>query len=443
MLRRVVTPALLLVATACAHHGASAPGTPLTVWVYDERLTMNDADVPLGGVSVAFDPPGGGDRVTETTAPDGHVTFYGDFSGPGASVTIFSPDHVFFTLLEASPETAAARPNAAGKPPQDFVVYPPRLDTVTQGLTVELRGDIVGKRDPAKGQVALATSALPRLGTVETQDPTYALRAPKGTPFFMLGYEIESAVDGDGNVVSNSLFQAFRLDLPARTDDELLDLDLTTTPELTTAPLRIHAQAPQPPPGSPTPSPFVAGTRAYASVQSADSGLTPGVFVFTTPSPDAQSFDIDVKVAQTDISPERPITQAVLVAPDGSRAIRTELGVVPNGTSWADFPMPPTVPDPDLARLVTEPIPLSGFPQGADLAVQVLADGELFWILEGPPGGPKQPSFTLPRQDLVTNKDVHLYALSVAAKSDRVELPIHGVVYRKVGIFRDVEIRKP
>jgi hypothetical protein len=434
-----VGPALFAVVVACAHHGGnSGGGTPFTVWVFDERLTMDGTDMPLAGVPVAFDPPGGGDRVLTNTDVDGHVTFLGDFSAGGASVTVFSLDHTFVTMLEASPSSAVARPNTAGKPPQDLVVYPPRLDSTTKMLTVELRGNIFGKHDPTNGQVALAASALPRLGSVETQDPTYAMRVPTCRPFFVLGSEFESALDKDGNVVNNNLFQSFRFDLPPRTDDELLDVDLTATKALPLQPVRIHAEAPR---GQG--SPFASGTRAYASVQSADSGITPGVFVLTTPSTDGLSFDIDVKLAETDISPERPITQAVLVAPDGSRTYRTEVGVASAGTSWTDFPMPPTVVNPDAARFITDAIPLDGFPQGADLVVQVLADGQLFWLLYGPPGGPKEPSFTLPRQDIAVDKDVKLYALSLAAKTDRVDLPVHGTIYRKMAVFRDIEVRKP
>ena len=51
------------------------------------------------------------------------------------------------------------------------------------------------------------------------------------------------------------------------------------------------------------------------------------MFIVATASADGRAFDISVKLAQTDITPERTVTQAVLVAPDGSRSIHTEQGI--------------------------------------------------------------------------------------------------------------------
>lgn len=415
-------------------HGA--PGTPFTVWVYDQRLTLDGEEKPVGSVRVAFDPPGGGDRVTKTTEPDGHVTFEGDFAQGGASVTVFSPDHVFFTMLEASPETAAARPNTVGKPAQDLVILPPRLDAVTTGLTVGLSGNIFGKRHPL-GIVALSTNGLPRVGAVSTAEPTYEIRALRGRPFFILGHELDSFVDADGNVVQNDLLQSFRIDLPARGDDERLDIDLQTVKPLPLQPLRLRVQSPD---GAA--SPFIVGTRAYASVQSADSSLTPGVFLSSTANPDGRSFDINMKLAQVDIAPARVVTQAVLVAPDGSRSIRTEQGTAADGAAWTDFPMPPAIAEPDKARHLTDAIPLDGFPPGADLVAEILAVGQLFWVIHGPPGGPRAKSFVVPFQDEISNNKVVLFAVSVSARTDRVVLPMQGELYRKVGVFRDILLRK-
>ena len=426
----------VVIAACGGEHSSSAPTTPFTVWVFDERLTMDGSDKPVAGVPVAFDPAGGGDRITSMTELDGHVTFDADFSQGPASVSVFSPDHVFVTMLEASPESANARPNTSGKPPGDLVIMPPRLDSVTTGLTVGLSGNIFGKKHP-QDSVALFTSGLPRVGTVQTADPVYMMRAPRGRPFFVLGHAFDSLLDSDGNVAQSDLLQSFRIDLPARSDDERLDLDLATVKALPIQLLHLHAESPKGAVGS-----FVSGTRAYASVQSADSGVTPGIFISTNRSPDGRAFDITVKVAQTDIAPERPLTQAVLLAPDGSRSIRTEQGIAKDGTSWTDFPAPPTIADPDVVRGLADPIPLDGFPAGADMEVDILAANQLFWVLRGPPGGPRAKSFTIPRQDVIDAKDVVLFAVSVSARMDRVVLPLHGEIYRRVGVFRDISLRK-
>ena len=46
---------------------------------------------------------------------------------------------------------------------------------------------------------------------------------------------------------------------------------------------------------------------------------------------------------------------------------------------------PPSIPNPDGSRTVRDPIPLDGFPAGADLIARVFAGGQLLWILYGPP----------------------------------------------------------
>lgn len=421
---------------ACASDSASAKTAPFTVWVLDDRLTVDGDDTPLANVRVAFDPPGGGARVVKTTEPDGHVTFDGDFARGAANVSVFSPDHVFVTMLEASPDAAAARPNTIGKPAQDLVVFPPRLDTVTESRTVELRGTITGKQDP-NNVVSLAVSTLGARGTATALETSYALRVPKDRPTFLLGHETKTLLDADNAVVSSELVKSFRIDLEPRADDELLDLDLPALKALPTHPLRATAEAPRE-----AGTPFVSGTRAYASIASADSGLVVGLFSTTTPKADF-TFDLGLTFVETDIGQERLVSQSVLVSPDGSRAVRTELGPVADGYAWKDFPLPPRVANPDAARVLTDPIPLEDFPAGADLEAAVFAGGQLFWILRGPPGSFAEKELVIPDQGEVSfPANVQLFAVSIAAKLDRVPLPPHGEMFRRSAIFRDVTLRK-
>jgi hypothetical protein len=438
VLRRCAPPlaSIAFVAT-CSLFGcsdSSKPRTPFTVWVFDARLALDGEDKPVSGARVALDPADGGERVTGTTEPDGHVTFEEDFTGGGASITVFSDDHVFTTMLEASPESALARPNGIGKPASDLVVFPQRLDVATARQTVALRGNIAGLKAPINA-VTLSASSLPRLGTAVALTPTYALRAPRDRPFFVLGHALDTAIDPNGNVVSNDLRQSFRIDLPARPGDERLDVDLATVAPLPTRSLRLRAEVP-------AGTPFVAGTRAYASVVSADSGLTPGVFAKTTAAPDGRAFDIDMKLAETDVSPERLVTQAVLVAPDGSRSLRAEPGIVPSGVVWSDFAAPPSIPDPDASRTIRDAIPLDGFPAGADLLAEVRAGGQLVWVLHGPPGGPRAKTFAVPYRDEIASTDVQVFALSLAARTDRVALPLRGEFHRHASVSRDIKLRK-
>ena len=101
-----------------------------------------------------------------------------------------------------------------------------RLDRKVVDLTVGLRGNITGKREPID-KVALGVSALPRLGGVSTSESTYLLRAPRDRAFFVLGHETKFVDDGKGGGVTE-LIKSFRIDLGPRVGDELLDLDLAT-----------------------------------------------------------------------------------------------------------------------------------------------------------------------------------------------------------------------
>lgn len=427
-------------AVACSDSpaGPDVTGTPLTVWVLEERLTLGGDDKPLANVRVAFDVPGG-ERVSKTTEADGHVTFRGDFSQGGASVTVLSDNHIFVTMLEASPETARAQPNAIGKPAEDLVIFPPRLDGVTESVTVGLRGNLIGKRSPDH-VVALASSSLLDLGAVRSADPTFIVRGPRDRAFFLLGHEIKVSFDPSG-LASQELIKSFRVDLSARTDDLLLDLDLAKLPSLPTRTVHVRAEAPES-----GPSPFGVGTRAVASVASVDSELALGLLAKSTASADNRSFELEVALVDTDVGPERTFTRVVLTAADGSQSVRSELGPLTEGAVWKEFPLPPSIASPDAARSVRGEIPLDGFPVGADLLAEVHAGGSLLWILYGPPGGPRAKSFTVPYRDEVGELFVQSFALSLSARKERVALPGpargRGDFYRYTSTFRDILLRK-
>jgi hypothetical protein len=415
--------------------GGSSGGVPFTVWVFDERLNLDGDEAPIANARVALDPPSGGERVVKTTEPDGHVTFaYPGDPKAGVSITILSDAHVFLTMLEASPETARARPNTKGKPPSDLVVFPPRLDNDLRARSIELRGSVLGKRDPSH-VVTLGASALPRLGVAQALESTYVLRAPKARPFFVLGHETKTLVDDDGVVVDAELVKSFRLELAPRDGDQRLDLDLASLPALQSKVVHVRAEPPEGfAPGL--------GTRAYAAVESADSGLLVGIFSRANEAPDGRGFVIEVTVSDTELAPERILRRAVLTRVDGSSSVRTEEGPFVEGEVLRDFPAPPSIPDPDGSRSVHDPIPLDGFPPGADLVAEVHAGGQLLWILEGPPGGPRAKSFTIPYRDEVTSADVQVFALSLSARRERVVLPSWGQFHRFVSSFRDVRLRK-
>ena len=436
---RLAAAALLAVACSSSPRAAVAPTTPFTVWVFDEGATNADEGAPLPGVMVALDPSdgsvsGAAARVVRTTEADGHVTFDADFSHGGVHVSAFSGDHTLVTMLDASPDTARARPNTFGKPVEDLAIVLPRLDAAIRSAAVELRGAITGKRDLADS-LSLSAGAVRRIGQDETKAATYAIRGPKNVPFIVLGHEAGTQSDTNGTITFEHV-KSFRLDVPARATDEVLDIDVGSSAALAMQQLHLRADMPV---GSA--SPFVPGTRASAIVQSADSGLLVGTFGGVAATSDALGFELVVNVAQTDISPERVTTQASIVAPDGSASIRTELGVAGDRTVWSDFLFPAAVDS--VNRSVADPVPLAGFPAGADLRMEVYAADQLVWILHGPPGGPHTDSVTMPPSlGIDFPISVQLVALSVIAEADRVPLPPHGELYRRVAVSHDVTLRR-
>jgi hypothetical protein len=431
---RLAALALLTVACSSSQAAALPPTTPFTVWVFDEGETAGAEGAPLPRVMVALDPAAGGERVLRTTEGDGHVTFDVDFTRGPVHVSAFSVDHTLVTALDASPEAARARPNGFGKPAEDLAIVLPRLDTTIRREALQLHGAITGKRD-LSDTLGLSTSAVRRLGDTETTAATYAVRAPRDQASILLGHEAVPLRESPGGFTVEHV-KSFRVDLPAHATDFVLDLDAASLPPLSVQKVRLGVSIPV---GSDTP--FVAGTRASAVVESADSKLLVGSFGSLATTADGLGFDLVMNVAQTDITPERVSTRAAVLAPDGSRSIRTELGIVPDGTRWNDFLFPMSVQDADAS--IADPIPLAGFPPGADLRIEVYAAAQLVWILREAAGAPRGASVTMPPPlGIDFPISVQLVAVSILAQADRVELPPHGELYRRVAVSRDLTRRR-
>jgi hypothetical protein len=419
----------VMLAAACG--GDDPAVTAFTVWAFEDRTAIDGTDTPLAGAEVAFDPPGGGPRVIATTAADGHVTFEGDFTRGGASVTVYEVEHVLVSALEASPDSARARANTLGKPGSDLVLFAPRLDDALRRGTVELRGALLSKRDAASA-VDLATSGIPRLGIAAVTPTGYVLRAPSGRPFFLIGHETKSLVNAAGTV-ENEHIASFRVDVPATSVDTSLDVDIARVTQLPTTTVHLRTELPLAPN-----SPFGPGSRSSATVVSADSALLVGPIRNVHATADGRAFDLEMTVAQTDIAPERTITRASLLAPDGSQSIRVEQGVVADLTTWKDFPLPPFVAE--ASRSLADPLPLDDVPAGADLLVEIYAGDQLAWIISGPPGGLREKVVTLPPP--LEIRLPALVAASLIAQMDHVTRSPRGEIYRRVAVSRDVVMRR-
>lgn len=397
--------ALVAACGSSGDDGQTAPPTStLVVRALEEPLLAADAPSPLSDVTIALDPPGGGPRQERATDADGRVSFQGDFARGGVNVTAFSRDHTLVTKLDVS----------SGP---EVVIVLPRLDRAIRDASIALRGTLSG-RAQLKSTVDLSASALARLGSVQTTDVSYSLRAPRDHAFFVLGHELRPGTE---------LVQSFRRDLPASSSDVVLDIDLSAVPKLPTRAVHVRA--------------IGAGSRASATVVSAESELLLAPFVRSQATSDGRGFDIEMAVADTDIAPEHPLTRVVLSRDDGSRSVRHELGVAADGAAFDDFLPPPTVAD--ASRSILDPIPLDGVPPGADLRVELVAGGSLFWILEGPRGGLRQRELRLPEPVGITfSADVQIFALALIARTDRIESLVNGEIYRHVSVSRDVPVRR-
>lgn len=404
---------------------------PFTVWAFEERTGPEGADTPLVGAQVSFDPPGGGARVLATAAADGHATFEADFSAGGGTVSVFDRAHVLVSVIGASPSSVAARPNPLGKPASDLVVFAPRLDDAVRGVSVELAGALSAKRDVASS-IDLSASGIPQLGATETSEATYMLRVPRGRPFLLIGHESRN-VASDPEKVENELLGSFRIDMTPLDVDTTRDIDVSKASRLDVRVVHLRVDFPS------GPTRFGAGTRGAATVISADSKVLVAPIKSAQPSADGRGFDLQMYVAGTDISPERPLTRASLVAKDGSRSIRVEPGIAGDGTTWSDFLTPPVVREGATPSALTEPILFEDFPVGAELGIEVYAGTQLAWIIEGSTRAPLDP-VTLPVPLEV--RLPALVAVSFVARADRATLAPRGEVFRRTAFSHDVLFRR-
>lgn len=393
----------MLLAVACSTDGEPPPPTArLVVVLVEEPLLVGDpSDRPIAAAEVAFDPPAGkGERVTATSGEDGRATFDvpPDALAGGAAVTVFSREHISYSRLDVTE--------------REITLVVPKLDDAAAARIVQLSGTISGKT-PIGSTVDLSASRLDRLGRTSTPTEAYALRVPRGQPFFLVGHEI---------IGSGAVAKSFRIDVNAKEADARLDIDLASAPAIAPRTVRIKVTGP---------AQMGADAKITASVVSAESSLFLGTPV------KSENGDVELSVAETDLAGEHAVTRAAITAADGSRSIRTELGIVADGTSLADFLPPPTIPE--ASRQQTESIPLADFPAGADLRVEVIAGGKLGWVLVGPQGGFRagaEKAIALPKFFRVTFP--RLIAVTIAAQADPYAVTTTRQLYRRAAVSRDV-----
>jgi hypothetical protein len=404
---------LVLGASISSSCGGEEPKTTtLVVRTMTTPILVGEAPAALAGALVAFDPPGGGARVTRTSDSEGVVQFEGAFHRGRAKVTAFAPEHTLVSKLEVNGTT-------------EVVLQLPRLDLAVAAGSIEVRGAIAGR----SGRTTLDVSAslLERLGSVQTRDDGYVLRAPRDRAFLLLGHELR-AIDGSAGSESE-VVRSFRRDVAASAADVLLDLDLARESALTSERRRFVVRPP-------------AGleARAYATVESAETELLVAPFLRSVPRSDG-GFDVDVGAVDVDVAPEHALTRVVVAALDGARSIRQEPEVLRDGATVEGFLPPPTVAD--ASRSLSDPIPLDSFPSGASLRLEVVAGGKIVWVLETVEEAEAPSVLRLPAPlGISFSADVQLFALSVIARAERLDGIASERAYRRISISRDVPLRR-
>lgn len=350
---------------------APAPAaTPsLSIFVYG-ATPGGRAPTPIPGATVALDPAGGGERIERVTDADGRAVIEADFTKGPATVTAFADERVAVTMYGVTPDTAASFVPLLQKGPSDLVVMLPLSKRAMDARTVRVSGTIKNKSSTSN-RVNITPTAF-GLAYDDTRD-RYEVRVAKGVPFTLLGSEY-AMTQPDQRSLQATIAKFFTIDRSALEADETFDIDVAAAPEVAIETRRVHLTLP----GGGT-GPFGGESRGGAYVVDPRASAFVGVLKKSAPSADANGFDCDVAIANLHGAlPAPAITDGVLWNPDGSTSVRTEPGVLPDGSTLSDFMPAPAMPE---QTTVGDGIPLDGVPAEAEHVEVTLASstGGVVW----------------------------------------------------------------
>jgi hypothetical protein len=323
-----------------------------------------ETPTPLAGAVVAFDPPGGGERVEKTSGPDGRVVFEADFSSGAATVTAFAADHALLTVVGVTPERVAKNKlKASFGHPDDLVLVMPPLGSWLEKRTVKLSGAITGKTSSRLNVGPIG------LGTIfDATTSTYELRVPKGSPFVLLGSDY-AFTKPDARSFEGTIAKFFTIDRPATSQDGTFDVDVAGASTVATVTNKIHLVIPGGDAG-----PLGGGSFGAVNVLDHYRMFFPGVIKRAAPSADKAGFDCEVTVAQIDPKPWTLVTAGSIRTPEGAVSIRGELGVLPDGSTMTDFLLPPKLSFDRAKR--SAPIALGETPADVEAVSLTMLDGD-------------------------------------------------------------------
>lgn len=348
--------------------------TPFEVWVMDEDMgDITKLGGPIADATIAWDPPGGGERVEVKSGADGHATLQGDFTKGGGAVTVFAEGRVVVSSLDASPEnTKKLPPNPSGKPPDNLVISLIRTGASSDALGVLLTGTITNRKE--SGTIVRLDASGSRWPRFEAPNAGYRMRVPKEKPYFLIGIEAKNVVS-DPATIENTLLRAFRIDRPAHAGDAVLDIDLATTTPVTTKTVKARIEMPGGAGG-----PFGNTGRCLIFAESLGSGLLGAPIIKSVRNADGGSCDGEIAALQTDFGTEVMMSQGALVSPDNAVSIRLEPGIIQDGFVFKDFLDPPAVTIDK--QLLTDPLAIEGIPDAAEVVrVDISAGGLIAWVV--------------------------------------------------------------
>jgi hypothetical protein len=343
--------------------------TPLGVWVVD-TIVAGEAPKPLEGAVVAFDPPGGGERVEKTTGPDGHAVFEADVSLEGGAVTVFAADHPLLTLVALKPgNLAKVKKPLLGHPAEDVVAVMPPSRAWRDKRTVKLTGSITN-RTSARASLGVIGVGAPFDGT----SSLYEARVPRSMPFTLLGADYAISKP-DARSLDAPLAKLFTIDRPALDQDATFDIDVAAATAVSTVTNKLHLAIPGGDSG-----PLGGTSMGRANVLESNGLFFPGLLRSSKPSADNSGFDCEIVVAQIDPKPYGLITSGAVTLIDGAISIRSELGILPDGSTLSDFLLPPKVSFDKAKR--SAPIAIPEAPADVELVQLSLLDGDdLAWVV--------------------------------------------------------------
>jgi hypothetical protein len=344
---------------------------PLDVWVAE--LTpgkRNDTFPPLASATVAWDPPGGGDRQLLQTDAMGHATVYGDFTKGDGAITIYAADHMAFTSLAMSPTNLAKLPPCPfGKPATDLCFVLNRKLGAAPPVVAHLTGNITNKANA--GDYVSLYSPNAGLGT-DTPAGNYMITVPTGHPYTVTGWEWTPAATPPARGFDNSAVKWFKLDQPMQTSDAMANIDMNAVTQVTSTKVNITVNIP----GGDT-GPLGGTSQSVTGLNNLDGNENYAAAPKSTVSADKASFAESVEFVPPPAD-MRVATRGLLVLKDGSLSEVLTDGVPTNGMVIDGFLTPPPVTITKATN--ADPIPFDGIPAECNTTLlQVVQNGEVIW----------------------------------------------------------------